>query len=77
MKSIADLKGKRISLGLRGQSDWGVFARLFLEHAYGITPHNSDIRHMAPARLTQQLIDGATDASVTPIGAEPNLKASA
>lgn len=26
LKSIADLKGKRISLGLRGQSDWGVYA---------------------------------------------------
>ncbi|MGD9828665.1 MAG: TAXI family TRAP transporter solute-binding subunit [Hyphomicrobiaceae bacterium] len=75
LKTMADLKGKRISLGLRGQSDWGVFARLFLEHAYGITPKNSDIRHMTPAQLTQQLIDGVTDASVTPVGTEPNLKA--
>lgn len=74
LKSMADLKGKRISLGLRGQSDWGVFARLFLEHAYGITPDNADIRHMTPGQLTQQLIDGATDAAVTPIGAEPSLK---
>ncbi len=73
LKSMADLKGKRISLGLRGQSDWGVFARLFLEHLHGITPDNSDIRHMTPGQLTQQLIDGATDASVTPIGAEPSL----
>ena len=74
LKSMADLKGKRISLGLRGQSDWGVFARLFLEGLYGITPDNTDIRHMTPGQLTQQLIDGATDASVTPIGAEPSLK---
>ncbi len=73
LKSMADLKGKRISLGLRGQSDWGVFSRLFLEHGYGITPENADIRHMTPGQLTQQLIDGATDASVTPIGAEPTL----
>jgi TRAP transporter TAXI family solute receptor len=74
LDSISDLKGKSISLGLRGQSDWGVFARLFLEHGYGITPENTDIRHMTPGQLTQQLIDGATDASVTPIGAEPSLK---
>jgi TRAP transporter TAXI family solute receptor len=74
LKSIADLKGKRISLGLRGQSDWGVFSRLFLEHAYGITPQNADIRHMTPGQLTQQLIDGVTDAAVVPIGAEPNFK---
>lgn len=74
LESMADLKGKRISLGLRGQSDWGVFARLFLEGLYGITPDNTDIRHMTPAALTQQLIDGATDAAVTPIGAEPLLE---
>lgn len=74
LKSMADLKGKRISLGLRGQSDWGVFSRLFLEHAFGVTPQNADVRHMTPAQLTQQLIDGATDAAVVPIGAEPNLK---
>ena len=73
LESMADLKGKRISLGLRGQSDWGVFSRLFLEELYGITPDNTDIRHMTPAQLTQQLIDGATDAAVTPIGAEPSL----
>ena len=73
LKSMADLKGKRISLGLRGQSDWGVFSRLFLKDLYGITPENTDIRHMTPGQLTQQLIDGATDASVTPIGAEPTL----
>ncbi|MBZ8133186.1 TAXI family TRAP transporter solute-binding subunit [Afifella sp. IM 167] len=71
LKSLADLKGKRISLGLRGQSDWGVFSRLFLKTIAGITPDNTDIRHMTPAQLTQQLIDGATDAAVTPIGAEP------
>lgn len=74
LKSIADLKGKRISLGLRGQSDWGVFSTLFLEAAFGITKDNSDIRYLTPAQLTQQLIDGATDAAVTPIGTEPNLK---
>jgi TRAP transporter TAXI family solute receptor len=73
MKSMGDVKGKRVSLGLRGQSDWGVFSRLFLAH-FGITPDNTDIRHMTPSQLTQQLIDGATDASVTPIGTEPNLK---
>lgn len=74
LKSMDQLKGKRISLGLRGQSDWGVFSRIFLEHGFGITPQNSDIRHMTPAQLTQQLIDGATDAAVTPIATEPSVK---
>lgn len=74
MKTLGDLKGKRVSLGLRGQSDWGVFPRLLLKHVFGVTKENTDIRHMTPGQLTQQLIDGATDASVTPIGAEPSLK---
>ena len=74
IKTMADLKGKRISIGLRGQSDWGVFSRLMLEHGYGITPKNSDIRHLNPAALTQQLIDGSTDVVTTAIGAEPNGK---
>jgi uncharacterized protein len=73
IKRIADMKGKRVSLGLRSQSDWGVFSRLVLE-AYGITPQNSDIRHLTPAQLTQQLIDGTTDAATTVFGMEPNMK---
>jgi len=73
LKTISDLKGKRISLGLRSQSDWGVFSRLVLD-AYGINPSNSEIRHLTPGQLTQQLIDGSTDAAVTPVGLEPNLK---
>src|SRR6185369_11850570 len=73
IKKIPDLKGKRISLGLRSQSDWGWYSRLVLG-AYGITPQNADIRHLIPAVLTQQLIDGATDAAVTVFGMEPNLK---
>lgn len=73
IKTPADLKGKRISLGLRSQSDWGVFSRMMLE-AYGITPENSDIRHLTPAALTQQLIDGSTDGAVTVFAMEPNMK---
>ena len=36
IKTIADMKGKRISIGLVGQSDWGVFPYLFLK--YGNKP---------------------------------------
>lgn len=74
IKSPADFKGKRIGLGLRGQSDWGVFSRMILETGYGITPQNADIRHLTPAQLTQQLMDGALDVAITAFGAEPNLK---
>ncbi|MBI2749390.1 MAG: hypothetical protein HYX43_08670 [Burkholderiales bacterium] len=73
IQSPADFKGKRIGLGLRGQSDWGVFSRLVLEYGYGITPQNTDIRHLTPAALTQQLIDGSVDIAVTAFGTEPGL----
>jgi len=74
IKTVADMKGKRISIGLRGQSDWGFFPRLMLEYGYGITPKNSDIRHLTPGALTQQLIDGSTDVITTSIGAEATGK---
>ena len=62
IKSIADLKGKRVSVGLTTQSDWGMSAMLLLKQGYGITPENTDIRHVTPPVMTQQLIDGNTDA---------------
>ena len=74
IKSPADFKGRSIGLGLRGQSDWGVFSRLILEHGYGITPQNADIRHLTPAALTQQLLDGSVDVAVTAFGTEPALR---
>lgn len=73
IKSIADLKGKRLSLGLRSQSDWGVYPRIILD-TLGITPQNTDVRHLTPAQITQQLIDGATDVGVSVFGMEPNMK---
>ncbi len=74
IKTVADMKGKRISIGLKGQSDWGVFPYLFLKHAYGIDESNSDIRRLNPAGLTQQLIDGTTDVAVTGYGTDTEQK---
>jgi len=73
IRTVADAKGKRISLGLRSQSDWGFFSRLVLAE-FGVTPQNSDIRHLTPAILTQQLIDGTTDVAVSVFGMEPHMK---
>jgi TRAP-type uncharacterized transport system substrate-binding protein len=74
IKTIADMKGKKISIGLLGQSDWGVFPYLFLKYAYGIDESNSDIRRLNPGGLTQQLIDGTTDVTVTGYGTDPDQK---
>jgi hypothetical protein len=72
LKTPADLKGKRIALGLRTQSDFGFFARLILEYGYGITPKNADIRHVTPDTAVQQLVDGAADAAVVAFGTNPS-----
>lgn len=64
IESVADLKGRSISIGLPTQSDWGMSAALYLEHGYGITEENSDIRFVTPAVMTQELIDGTTDAAL-------------
>ena len=74
LKSLSDLKGKRISLGLRSQSDWGVYPRLFLEYGYGIDRDNADIRHLTPVSFAQQLLDGATDLAAGGYGTEPSLQ---
>jgi TRAP-type uncharacterized transport system substrate-binding protein len=42
--------------------------------AYGINPSNSDIRHLTPGQLTQQLIDGSTDGATSVFGMEPHQK---
>lgn len=74
LETIEDLKGKDLALGLRSQSDWGFFSRLFLEHGFDITPDNTAINHMTPGQLTQRLIDGNADAAVSVFAAEPKLK---
>ena len=70
IKTVSDMKGKRISIGMTGQSDWGVFPYLLLKYGYGIDETNSDIRRLNPGGLTQQLIDGTTDVAVTGYGTD-------
>jgi TRAP transporter TAXI family solute receptor len=74
LKTVSDLKGKKIAVGLRSQSDWGFNARLVLKYGYGITPENTEIDNVNPGTLTQQLIDGNVDATVSVFAAEPHQK---
>ena len=71
LTNLSQLKGKQVSIGLRSQSDWGVYPRLFLEYGYNVTYRNTDIRHLTPAALSQQLIDGVTDVAAGSFGTEP------
>ncbi len=62
LKTIADLKGKKLGLGLRTQSDWGMDATLFLNVAYGIDSDNTKLFYLGPAKMTDSLLDGKVDA---------------
>ncbi len=73
LKSIADLKGKRLGIGLRTQSDWGMNARIDLEFGYGITPENTRIHHLGPAKSVEELLAGKVDAIAMGMGAEPTF----
>lgn len=57
IKTMADIKGKSIAIGLPTQSDWGLSARLILD-AYGITSANTKIHEVSPPVMTAQLING-------------------
>jgi uncharacterized protein len=74
LKTINDLKGKKLGVGMRSQSDWGLNARLDLEYGYGINMKNTKIYHLGPAKEVEELIDGKVDAIVMGAGTEPFLK---
>lgn len=74
LKTITDLKGKKLGIGLRTQSDWGFNTRIDLEYGYGITMKNTKIFHLGPAKEVEELLDGKVDAIVMGMGAEPFLK---
>jgi TRAP-type uncharacterized transport system substrate-binding protein len=66
IKTIDDMKGKRVDLGLLTQSDWGLSGRMVLD-AYGITSENTKISYVTPAVMTSQLIAGTTDVATSGI----------
>lgn len=74
LKTISDLKGKKLGLGLRTQSDWGMNARIDLEFGYGINPENTKIYHLGPAKEVEEMLDGKVDAVVMGMGTEPFYK---
>ena len=61
IKTIEDIKGKRVGLGRRTMSCWGMVAYHNLLFGAGITPDNTDIFHMGPRPATEALIDGTVD----------------
>ena len=73
LKTVADLKGKRLGLGFMGQSDWGMNPTLDLEYAYGITVENTEMHYLGPKKLAKALFSGKVDAIVAALGTAPGL----
>ena len=70
IKTIEDMKGKKIDLGLLTQSDWGLSSRLVLEQ-YGISKDNAHINFVTPAVMTDQLINGTADVVTSVVLGDP------
>ncbi len=68
VKTVADLQGKTLGLGLTTQSDWGMNPTLDLEYGYGITPENTTLLYLGPAKIGQALLTGEIDAAVAALG---------
>jgi uncharacterized protein len=62
IKTMDDLKGKRIGLGLRTQSCWGMNAAINLLDGYGISEKNSKIFYLGPKKAAEELLNGKVDA---------------
>ncbi|MGI5835384.1 MAG: TAXI family TRAP transporter solute-binding subunit [Chloroflexota bacterium] len=64
IKTPADLKGKRIGLGLKSQMGWAILPALTLEHGWGITEENADFQWIGAKPAKDALLDGRVDAAV-------------
>ena len=70
IKTVADMKGKKVSLGLLTQSDWGLSGRIVLD-TYGINEKNTTINYVTPDVMTNQLISGTVDVVTSAILGDP------
>ncbi len=68
IKSISDLKGRKIGLGFYGQSDWSMNPTLDLEYGYNITAENTELKYLGPKILAKAIHSGEIDATVAALG---------
>ena len=66
MKSVADLRGKKI--GVTSYQEAGYYALLAVLNANGLKRGDMDIRAVGPAGMTQLMIAKALDATMTVLG---------
>jgi hypothetical protein len=62
LKKIADLKGKKLGLGLKTQVNWGQDTTFLLNQGYGINAKNTKLLYLGPAKMTEALLNRQVDA---------------
>lgn len=75
IKSVADLKGKPIAIGLKTQTHWGGFAYTLLKHGFGITEENTPIQFLGPVKGMDALLDGRVVAALVQVNVDALLRA--
>jgi TRAP transporter TAXI family solute receptor len=74
VKTVADLKGKPIAIGLKTQTHWGGFAYTLLKEGYGITEENTRIEFLGPAKGIDTLLDGRVVAALVQMNVDAMLR---
>ncbi|MBI2460764.1 MAG: hypothetical protein HYV61_04540 [Candidatus Rokubacteria bacterium] len=74
IKSVADLKGKPIAIGLKTQTHWGGFVYTLLKHGYGITEENTPIQFLGPVKGMDALLDGRVVAALVQMNVDALMR---
>jgi uncharacterized protein len=74
IKSVADLKGKAIGIGLKTQTHWGGATTFMLDKGYGITAENTQINNLGPVRGLDALFDGQVVAALLSVNVDATQK---
>jgi len=74
VKSVADLKGKSIAIGLKTQTHLGGFAYTILKEGFGITEDNTQIQFLGPAKGIDSLLDGRVVAALVQMNVDALLR---
>ncbi len=76
IKSVEDLKGKRLGIGLKTQTHWGGLTYFMLDKGYGINHETAPgmIQHLGPVRAIDVLLDGQVSAALLSVNVDAAIK---
>lgn len=64
IKTVEDLKGKKVALGRRAQINWAIQPATIIYDGYGIGKNDIDIQYVGTKEAVDALLDGTVDAAV-------------